>query len=43
MTMLPKSLSQIIANGGPVSMIDVIIVKKYPIYYNEYLQSTSSK
>jgi hypothetical protein len=34
----PKSLSNIVQKAGIISMIDVIVVKKYPIYFTEYIQ-----
>lgn len=37
MTYLPRLLSNVYQRSGLINCIDVVVVKKYPIYYSEFI------
>jgi hypothetical protein len=43
MKYVPRCLSNVLSKSGPVHLIDVVIVKRYPIYYSEYMQRDSGQ
>jgi hypothetical protein len=40
---VPKCFGQILSRGGPVSMVDAVVLKKYPLYFKETAVNGSAR
>jgi hypothetical protein len=35
----PRLLTNVVQKSGPIAMLDVVVSRRYPVYYSEYAQN----